>query len=153
MNFTQVDLCEVIRENLGLYYTEFEEKGIEFKFELPEQKVMIQADKRQISRVFANLYSNALKYNHVGDQVSTIFVIGDRIRVVIKDTGEPIPKQIKQYIFEPFVTGDSSRKSGSGTGLGLSITKKIIELHGGAFELMEDEFEKSFVIYLDHHIE
>lgn len=129
----------MIRENLALYYTEFEEKEIDLKFELPQQTIMIQADKKQLDRVFANFYSNALKYNHAGDVVFTTIELSDGIKIKIEDTGDPIPEHIRQNIFEPF-----TRETGSGTGMGLSIAHKIIELHGGTLELEG----KCFVIHL-----
>ena len=144
LNLTEIDLCELIRENLALYYTEFEEKGVNVCFNLPELPVFFQADSRQLSRVFANIYSNALKYNHAGDRVSTTLELSDGIRIIVEDTGDPIPEEVRQHIFEPFVTGDFVRKSGSGTGLGLSIAHKIVELHGGTLELKGKSFIISF---------
>lgn len=149
LDYENVDLCELLRENIGLFYTEFEEKKIEFKFNIPEKKVMIQADKKQLSRVFANLYTNALKYNHSGDIVSTTLDLTDGIKIYIEDTGEKIPEEIEKHIFQPFVTGEQSSKAGSGTGLGLSIAAKIVEMYHGSLTLEHNRdgiYTKSFVI-------
>ena len=50
------------------------------------------------------------------------------IKILIKDNGTGIPKEIQNKIFEPFFT---TKKVGKGTGLGLSITHGIIEQHNG----------------------
>lgn len=150
-DFKMIDLCEILRENLGMYYTEFEERGIEFTYVLPEQAVPIKGDSKQLSRVFSNIYSNALKHNHLGDVVSTRLDITEGIVIYIEDTGDTIDPEIERHIFEPFVSGDSSRKSGCGTGLGLSIAHKIMELHGGELKVetkKDSVFSKRFVIRL-----
>lgn len=151
LNFKSIDLSEVLRKNLGIYYTDFEEKGIKFTFDIPEESVWINADSNQLSRVFANIYSNALKHNHLGDTVNTRLDIKGGINIYIEDTGDILDDDIKCHIFEPFVTGDNSRKYGSGTGLGLSIAYKIIELHSGELKVETNKdslFSKKFVIKL-----
>ena len=52
----QIDLIELIKENIGLFYTDFEEKKIDFTFKLPEESVYIQGDSKQLERVFSNIY-------------------------------------------------------------------------------------------------
>lgn len=151
LTLEDIDLIELMRENLALFYTDFEEREIHFKFEIPEEPLLIKGDKKQLNRVFANIYSNALKHNHKGDTVNTRLDLTDGITIYIEDTGDSIPQDIVYNVFEPFVTGDTSRKTGSGTGLGLSIASKIIELHNGSISLIQDsksEYTKSFVIKL-----
>jgi signal transduction histidine kinase len=53
---------------------------------------------------------------------------GERITVVVGDTGSGISKDNLTLIFTPFFT---TKAAGQGTGLGLSIVKKIVEGHGG----------------------
>lgn len=144
----QIDLIELIKENIGLFYTDFEEKKIDFTFKLPEESVYIQGDSKQLERVFSNIYANALKHNKEGDSVCTEIELNHGIVVYIRDTGVRIPENIEKHIFEPFVIGDSSRKN-NGSGLGLSIASKIMELHHGKIMLEQKEdsqYSKSFVI-------
>ena len=151
LNIEEFDLNELVREQIGLFYTDYEEKGIIFQFELPEKPVMIEGDRLQLGRVFSNLLSNGLKYNHKVDKVQVVVKCNEKIEIKIKDTGEIISDEIRNYIFDPFVMGDYARKSGNGNGLGLCIAAKIIALHHGNIRLCEDadsEFRKAFVIVL-----
>ena len=143
-----IDLIELIKENIGLFYTDFEEKNINFVFNLPDKKVSIKGDLKELNRVFSNIYTNALKHNKAGDTVYTEIEEKDDIIVYIRDTGDRIPENMAEHIFEPFVMGDTSRKTG-GSGLGLSIASKIMELHHGSLTLEQKEespYTKSFVI-------
>lgn len=151
LKLEQVDIVEMIRENIGLFYTDFEERGIHFTFELPEKSVYTMADRNQLNRVFENLYGNALKYNHAGDTVHTEVKSGKELTIYVEDTGEPIPEEITESLFDPFVMGERSRKSGSGNGLGLCIAAKIVELHHGRLMLSRERegYAKSFVIMLE----
>ena len=72
-------------------------------------------------------------------------------KIVIADSGNPIPEDIEDKIFEPFVCGDKARNPDKhNSGLGLSITKKIIEMHNGRLYLEGEsgEYTKAFIIEL-----
>ena len=151
LNREDVDLAELLRENIALLYTDFETKKIEINMEIPVDKVYYEVDRIQFSRVLANLLNNAIRYNLEGTVVTIRMTIGECIRIVIADNGDPIGKGIMEHIFEPFVTGDESRNTRSGSGLGLSIAKKVVIMHGGDLILdheINDEYTKAFVITL-----
>ena len=97
---------------------------------LPE----IRADLDQISHVFTNLVSNAVKHSRYGESVE---VAARRqngmVRFSVSDQGPGIPKELQGRVFERFfrVEGDTS----SGAGLGLAIAKEIVIAHGGVIGL------------------
>lgn len=153
LNLERCDVVELIREEIAIYYTEFEEHNMEFEFDLPEEPVWIMADKRQLARVFSNLYSNALKYGKpktcVHTAIETEGQDGEGIKVVIADTSDPISPELEPHMFDPFVMGDYARKTGGGNGLGLCIAFRIMELHGGTIRLSNHpsgDFTKSFIL-------
>lgn len=138
LNRTELDFSELVRECAAGVYTEFEEKKIEPRIVIPERKLSVYVDKMQLERAINNLLTNTVKHNAEGAQV-TISVSSEGGYAVfrVSDNGERIEKEDAIHIFEPFVRGDKSRKSGTGNGLGLSISKKITEMHGGRIMLIQ----------------
>lgn len=95
-----------------------------------EELPRINADRRLLHHVFANLFENALHHNPSVDL--EIAVRGRTVEggweIEVCDTGGGIPEEAHERIFEPFQRADTRT---SGTGLGLSICQRIIEGHGG----------------------
>src|SRR4029077_19520026 len=78
-----------------------------------------------------NLVDNAIKFSHEGHVVIR-HEQGLRDRIVVEDTGEGIPAQHLQRLFERFYRVDRARSRDlGGTGLGLAIVKHLARAHGG----------------------
>jgi signal transduction histidine kinase len=93
----------------------------------------VYIDARQISRVLANLVSNAVRYTPSGGRV-TLHAYPTRGGVVVEvtDTGEGIRPEDMPHVFEQFFRGERSRsRATGGSGLGLAIAKAIVEAHNG----------------------
>lgn len=150
----RVDVAELLRENVALFYADFERKGMEPVLDIPEEAVWWEVDRLQFSRALANLFNNELR--HVGSGGELLIRLSreeelSRIRILFGDNGEQIPDEIARHIFEPFVMGDASRSTKGGSGLGLSISSKIVKMHGGRLVLDRNstsEYTKAFVIVL-----
>ncbi|OHX64381.1 response regulator [Flammeovirga pacifica] len=100
-------------------------------------------DPYRLNQILTNLVSNAIKFTNYGEVTLDISIDVDKTnennqQVLFKviDTGEGIPKEKHDKIFEGFSQADASvtRKFG-GTGLGLTISKSLIELMGGEISL------------------
>lgn len=110
--------------------------------------VAIYSDPFRIKQVMINLISNALKYTETGWVAfgCNITDYGD-IRFFVKDTGNGIPEEKQDVIFERFRQIDEGfTRSSGGTGLGLSISKRMVELLGGSIGL-ESEVGKGSTFY------
>ncbi len=101
----------------------------------------IECYPNKLSQVFVNIIGNAVQA--IEDEgVITIMTRkvsrkeGDFVEIVIKDTGQGIPKEQLHRVFEPFYT---TKEPGEGTGLGLSISLGIVEDHAGFVEIDSDE--------------
>ena len=160
---SKTDICELVRSCCAFCYTDVESAGDEINIDIPEKPLYISADSVQLSRVVTNLITNAIRHNPSGTKISVTlkcenFATAEDIRVFVADTGDEIPEELADHIFEPFVTGDESRQSGSGTGLGLPLSVKICEMHGFNMKLVQnpevkryhlgDEYKKAFVVMM-----
>ena len=152
MHFQQMDVCEWLRNLVVELYDELEEAGIEPVIDIPETACIAQIDPVQFCRVVINLVNNAKKHMETGTH---IFIRLDPaqgregFRLFVADDGVPIPEELAEHIFDPFVRGDASRSSSGGSGLGLSIAEQIVSLHGGRIWLDQvdhEEYTKSFVV-------
>ena len=142
------DVAEILRNCVADVYAEYEEKRISLEIEIPETPVIKNADKVELSRVYTNLLNNVLKHNPDGIQV--LVKMDAEGCVLIADSGEKIPAEVKDSLFMPFVSGDKSRQSKNGSGLGLSLAAKIMKKHGGSLRLEENipGYTKGFVAAL-----
>ncbi|MBN2813100.1 MAG: GHKL domain-containing protein [Bacteroidales bacterium] len=122
----EINIVEIIRSTLNLFANT---DNIDFVFEHESEKIMVFADKEQLSRVFINLIKNAIQSvpeTRKGKVGVSIVQSGSRIRVSVTDNGKGIPEELQPKMFTPSFTTKSS-----GMGLGLSIVKSIIESFGG----------------------
>ena len=159
LNKSKLDINELVRESIALNYTDIEDAGDEIDIAIPEEPILVDADKMQMSRVINNLLVNAVKHNKTNTSIG-VFVRKDYedTRIYVADTGDRIDDSIAQTLFDPFVMGDKSRVSKGGTGLGLSISKKICEMHGFKIKLVQkpdmnryqlgEKYNKVFVIVI-----
>ena len=150
----KIDLAELFRENIALFYSDFERKGIGVELDIPEESVIWELDRIQFSRALSNLIGNELRHVEKGKSILMKMQCDEEqeeVRIVLGDTGEQIEDSVAQHIFEPFVMGDSSRNSKGGSGLGLSIASKIVKMHGAVLYLDRNstkDYTKAFVIVL-----
>ncbi|MGZ5547878.1 MAG: sensor histidine kinase, partial [Nitrososphaeraceae archaeon] len=126
------NLEDVIASLVSQYKTNIKEMDntINLNFIREEKNLFIKADKGRITQVLDNLLCNAIRFTE-GIASGSITITAkreenDSIKVITKDTGIGIDKEILSRLFTKFAT-----KSDKGTGLGLYISKKIIEAHNG----------------------
>lgn len=139
-----------------------EKAGMEYRLNLPHDKVTVQADPSLLVRVFENLMSNAVRYGAEGHYVD-IELSTDRatvptasavahsgwVIVRIANYGAPIPESQLGRIFERFVRIEESRsRDTGGAGLGLAIAKSIVELHGGSIRAYNEPTRTVFEVAL-----
>jgi len=87
----------------------------------------------KLEEVFVNLLMNSLDACGEGNRIEvTTSCAGNRVVVVIADTGHGIDQEQLGKVFDPFFT---TREIGKGTGLGLSVCHNIVKQHGGDIEL------------------
>lgn len=141
LSLKEVDICEFVREKISDAIPLFEDAEFQGEFNIPETKIIIKIDYKQMDRVFFNLFTNAIKYNPSGTMIAvSLDKEVDKVIIIVADNGIGIEKELEKEIFNPFVRADKSRNSKTGgSGLGLTIVKKIIEAHNGTITLITDK--------------
>ncbi len=92
---------------------------------------IVEADPDELQRALVNLVSNAIEAIEGGGTIhGSVEVVADFVEIVIRDTGNGIPAEVLERLFEPYFTTRSS-----GTGLGLAIVRRIVEDRGGEVTL------------------
>ena len=87
-----------------------------------------------IYRLVYNLVENAIKYNFSGGTVTVNATQqNSQLHLTVEDTGNGIPEELKERIFEPFFRLDKSRsRELGGVGLGLALVREIVRVHNGS---------------------
>lgn len=134
LRMSAVDLNDLCRQAVDGQAQRAAASGIALRCHVPDEPLVISADRDKLYQVLVNLLDNALR--HTPSQGSIVVSAsrqnGDA-RLVVQDTGSGIPSTALAHIFERFYVVDAARaRSRSGTGLGLAIVKHIIEAHGGS---------------------
>ena len=127
-----VDLVAAIRSALELAQPTLDRAGLVVVADLPD-RLPARANADHLSQVLANLVSNAARYTPAG---GTVTVRAERrptdLLVSIANTGEAIPPDDLERVFERFYRVEKSRdRARGGAGIGLAIVKQLIEAGGG----------------------
>ena len=125
-----VELSGIIKKIMDFMKPEAEKRGIVIESRLPDLLPLIQADKRDMEKLFTNLITNAIKYNvENGSVVVGGDVEGSYVCYRVKDSGIGIAPENLSHIFEDFFRVDHEGATKiPGTGLGLTIAKKLLTL-------------------------
>ncbi|HMN18935.1 MAG: response regulator [Ignavibacteriota bacterium] len=147
----KVCLHEIIISILELFQIDISKKGLQVIFDKDNSAHCINADSDEISRLFTNLISNAIKYNRDQGIININLYQSDNYVVTeIKDSGIGLKPEDKQKLFSEFFRAKNEKtKNISGTGLGLSIVKRIVDSYSGKIEV-ESEFGEgtTFKVFL-----
>jgi signal transduction histidine kinase len=95
--------------------------------------VLARADRARLEQILLNLVSNGVRFTPPGGLISVALAQhGDRVEIVVADTGIGIPREKLAAIFEPFVQVESGlTRTVGGTGLGLTISRSLARAMGG----------------------
>ncbi len=125
-----IDLTEFLRGQrsaMGLFFNDEnndDNKRLEFVWHIPDKECILMIDSSMIRRALENLIRNAI--DAVNKKKGKIEIgldcFDEYVELWVKDNGTGIPEEIRDKIFDPFVTSKAH-----GSGLGLGITKSFIE--------------------------
>jgi signal transduction histidine kinase len=127
-----IDLAAAIRSAIDLAAPSAERAGLRLEVDVPE-RLPARADPDRLAQVLANLLSNAVRYTPSGGSIT---IRAERhpadALVSITNTGDVIPPEDIDRVFERFYRVEKSRDRGrGGAGIGLAIVKQLVEASGG----------------------
>lgn len=140
INMKDENIVYIVEEAALSLKDYIENKGIELIIEPDMEEKIIQCDRDEIERCIVNLMSNAAKFTPEGGRIS-VFIkdLGNKVEIIIEDTGIGIDEKYYNSIFDRFnqIVDEQSEVKG-GSGLGLTITKHIIDLHKGEISVSSE---------------
>lgn len=151
--FETLDLAVELRSLLEYFEVLAEEKQIELQLHGPTQG--IRGDRSMVRRALANLLSNALRHAPESGSVTVQLARdGQQVSVSVENTGEGIPPEHLDRVFDRFYQVDPSRsRRGEGSGLGLAIVRSIASLHDGDIRARSEKGVTTFKITFPAHHE
>ena len=138
INPVNYDICDSVQIAINDIKYLAKLKGVEFDYQKIGHIPEVLADKKYLTRVWANLITNAIKFSPKNGKVRiTIKVelkgVEKYCSVKIEDEGPGIPKYLLEKIFDKYVQVNKEENAGQrvGTGLGLTIARVFVECHKG----------------------
>lgn len=142
------DLNRIVQEALGLTFVGALYSDIRTETSLDPSLPPVVMDRVQIQQVLVNLIRNAMEAMAQSPQrklsIDTLYIAPATAEIIVRDTGPGLPPEVRERLFQPFVTTKES-----GMGIGLRICQSMIEAHNGSIRaLNEDRQGASFEIRL-----
>lgn len=147
---TVFDLTELVLQTLLSFESRATKKNLDVDPQLPDNHIMVRADKDAITQVIYNLLDNAVKFAHEGTCITLrLYKDNGKAYVSVKDVGETIPPDDLPFIFDRFHKSDRSRSlDTTGVGLGLYLVKAIINSHDEDIAVRSEDGVTEFVFTL-----
>ncbi len=119
-------ICESVQDYAAI-------RGIKLHFVSDINSLFIDLDRDKLDRIVLNLLSNAIKHTGDGGAITLgLQSLRDIVRIRVADTGDGIPEDQLEAIFDRFSQASNARSgSGEGCGIGLALVRSLTELHRG----------------------
>ncbi len=149
ISYSYTNLNDLIEKVYTTFKSESDQKQLKISVRnsLHEDDSIIKTDNEKIKAILTNMVNNAVKFTSSGFIEFGCISKGDLLEFYVKDSGQGIPVENREFIFERFRQGNESLARGyEGAGLGLSISKAYVEMLGGKI-WVESEPGKGSVFY------
>lgn len=136
-NLQDLDLAGTVREVIERYGNRVREAGLHLEIKIPDHVPNVLHDRRGVTQILLNLMDNAIKYGAEGGEVLVALLVdGNRVELVVSDSGPGIPQEERDRVRRPFERGAEADPS-TGSGLGLSLVDQIAQAHHALLVLGE----------------
>ena len=146
LNRQSTDLGTLISSALEPFQIPSLSRQVSLSFQPPASPITAEVDIMRMRQVIHNLLDNALRHTLPGGEVRlALLAEAGQVRIRIADTGEGIPANQIEHVFDRFYRGDASRSrtDSNGSGLGLAIAQAFVNAHSGTIEVQSEPGEGS----------
>lgn len=138
MNLMDVDVVSLMKQIRLEMEDQIADSQLYFRWNLPDEKVILLLDSQRTYRVFENLLNNIFKYSLPGSRVFVDVIQGENdVQICFKNISLKELDFDVDRLTDRFVRGDTARNT-EGHGLGLTIAKSFVELQNGTFKIDVD---------------
>ncbi|HEV8332818.1 MAG TPA: PAS domain S-box protein [Steroidobacteraceae bacterium] len=144
-------ICQsVIEEVVAELQLQAEEKGLRLHASLPDERVIVETDRRALRQIVLNLTNNAIKFTERGNVHLQLALRGERqVAIAVEDTGIGVQAENQAKLFQAFSQLDPrNRRRHEGTGLGLHLSQKLAVLLGGQITFTSEHGRGSCFVLL-----
>jgi PAS domain S-box-containing protein len=124
---------EIVHDAIEACRPSYERAAHRFTLMMPEEPLVLHADRVRLTQVLSNLLMNACKYTPAGGHI-TLHVLPQQgeVLLTVRDSGVGIAPELLPRIFELFTQGEQDATGGkSGLGIGLALVRQLTAMHGG----------------------
>jgi two-component system sensor histidine kinase GlrK len=135
LSLEKIELKDLWRELLANYSLSLHKKALHLRQSGHEETWV--ADRYKLKTSLDNLLSNAINYTPEGGDIEIMWrAIGSNLLIDVANSGEPIPAEDAERVFQPFFQSIAKRSGPiKGSGIGLSVARECIEAQGGSLSL------------------
>ncbi len=127
---------EVAAEVVSITQPHAEQKSVGLTLHAPSSLPQVETDPRLVRLVLLNLVENAVKFTEHGSVDVRVEVVGNNLKISVRDSGPGIPDEQQPLVFEPFEQlGPTENKHLPGIGLGLALVREMVDALGGRVDL------------------
>ncbi|NIA52598.1 PAS domain S-box protein [Massilia sp. TW-1] len=136
LKLERVPFTEIVHSAVETSQPLIDRAGHQLAVALPEQPLVLEADRVRLTQVFSNLLNNAAKYTDTGGRIwFDVRREDDQVVATVRDTGIGIPADALPGVFDMFAQAHRSTGRGQGgLGIGLTMVRSLVEMHHGTVE-------------------
>ena len=129
-----IDFAQTFEAHCHMGWSNYQKEGVTYKVENTFNQLVIDIDDTNTGRIIEQVTANAAQYTKKGTVSTRYDYTGDKLLIVVTDTGCGMPKDMLDHVFERFATANST-----GTGLGLPICRELAKQLGGDISISSEQ--------------
>lgn len=138
LNLMDVDVVNLMKQVSVEHADKFEQMGLQLRWNVPEEKIILKLDNQKTYRIFENLFVNIQKYAMPNSRVYIdVEKPEGNVTITMRNMSAVELNVRGDELTERFVRGDASRNT-EGSGLGLAIARSFTEAQKGSLNISVD---------------